>query len=120
MYWLGLDPIAVRAAEIGARPNYFKRNPATADDFRKQMAKCFFLFAQVTLPGALICMLIGRSIIKGEVIDNSALLCRAAEEHGFRLLASAPRRIPSTRKAFNPAHSTIDAETLLIFQRKKL
>ena len=118
MYWLGEDPLAVRTAEIGARPNYFRRDPETPDDFRRQMSHCFGLFRQVTLPQALICIVIGRSIIMGEVIDNAALLRSAADEHGFRELASATRRIPTTKKAFNPAHGAINAEALLIFGRQ--
>ena len=119
MYWLGEDPIAVRSAEIGARPNYFKRNPATADDFRKQMAHCFELFREVTLPRAVICVVVGRSIIRGKVINNAALLKAAADEHNFQDVASATRKIPSTRKAFNPTHGTINTETILVFVRKE-
>ena len=118
MYWLGEDPVPVRTAEIGARPNYFRRNPETPDDFRRQMTHCFGLFREVTLPHALVCMVIGRSIIRGEVIDNASLLRSAADEHGFRHLASATRRIPTTKKAFNPVHGTINAETLLVFRRQ--
>ena len=99
MYWLGEDPIVVRNAEIGARPNYFRRDPETPADFRRQMAHCFGLFRQVTLPHAVICMIIGRSVIKGKVIDNAELLRSAAGEHGFQHLASTSRRIPATRKA---------------------
>ena len=118
MYWLGEDPIPVRAAEIGARHHYFKRNPANADDFRKQMASCFSLFWKVTLPLSLVCIVIGRSIIRGEVIDNARLLRAAAYEHGFHHLASATREIPSTRKAFNPSHGAINTETVLVFLRR--
>lgn len=117
MYWLGEDPLAVRAAEIGSRPHYFKRNPATPDSFREQMAKCFDLFRQVTVPTSLVCMLVGRSVIRGEVIDNAALLRAAAAGYGFRHLGSVRREIPSTRKSFNPAHGTINVETLLVFLR---
>ena len=119
MYWLGEDPIAVRNAEIGARPNYFRRNPATPDDFRIQMSHCFGLFRKVTLSFAVVCMIIGRSIIRGEVIDNAALLRSAADENGFQHLASTTRRIPTTRKAFTPVHGTINAETLLVFLRQE-
>ncbi len=118
MYWLGEDPIPVRTAEIGARPHYFRRNPETPDDFRRQMSHCFGLFRQVTVPDALVCMIIGRSIIRGKTIDNAELLRTAADERGFQHLASAARRIPTTKKAFNPAHGAIDAETLLVFRRQ--
>ena len=118
MHWLGEDPLAVRRSEIGARPHYFKKNPATADDFRSQMAQCFGLFREVTIPGAIACVVIGRSIIHGEVIDNAALLRAAGRPHGFNMIASAERTIPRTRKAFNPvirqhcdrAHPRVPAE----------
>ena len=119
MYWLGEDPVEVRTAEIGARPHYFRRNPETPDSFRRQMSHCFGLFRQVTLPHALVCMIIGRSIIRGKVIDNAELLRSAADEQGFLHLASAARRIPTTRKAFNPTHGTISEETLLVFRRQE-
>ena len=39
MWWLGFDPLAVKAREIGARAHFFKgSNSHTADDFERQMA----------------------------------------------------------------------------------
>lgn len=118
MYWLGLDPIVVRNAEIGARAHYFRRNPATADDFRKQMSLCFRLFRKSTVPSSIVCIVVGRSIIRGNVIDNSKLVRLAADEQGYNYLASKSRNIPSTRKAFNPEHGSINSELLLVFIKK--
>lgn len=115
MYWLGMDPLAVREAEIGARPHFFKKNHQTEKDFEDQMSRTFNLLSRVMKPGALACFVVGRSIIHGRFIDNVSLLGRAAKPHGFRRAGVAERRIPSTRKAFNPAHSTIDRESLVIF-----
>jgi hypothetical protein len=67
--------------------------------------------------GAFACVLIGRSIIAGKVIDNSELLKNAAKSHRFKLVGEVDRAIPSTRKTFNPAHGTISEETLLVFLR---
>ena len=53
MYWLGMDPIAVRESEIGARPHYFKKNHQTELDFEHQMGRCFWLLSRVMKPGAL-------------------------------------------------------------------
>lgn len=117
MYWLGEDPIEVRDAEIGARPNYFRKNPDTPEDFRLQMSHCFDLFSKVTLPLSIVCMVIGRSIIHGNIIDNAELIRSAANENGFHLIGSAGRQIPSSRKAFNPKHGTINTETVLVFLR---
>jgi site-specific DNA-methyltransferase (cytosine-N4-specific) len=117
MYWLGFDPIAVRASEIGARPHYFKKNHHTEKDFAIAMTRVFSLLATVTTADAYACFIVGRSIIHGRVIDNAALLERAASTHGFRRVADVVRSIPLTRKAFNPAHGAINSESLLVFRR---
>ena len=116
MYWLGLDPLAVKAAEIGARAHFFKSNPATDVDFEIQMRQVFGLLSRVMKPQAYACFLIGRSVIHGKTIDNAALLEQAAAPNGFRRVAKVERKIPQTRKSFNPAVSTINQESVVIFQ----
>ncbi len=118
MYWLGMDPLVVREAEIGARPHFFKKNPHTAADFERQMGGVFQLIAGVLLRRGLACFVVGRSIIHGEEVDNLALLERSAIAHGFRLLTTAKRAIPQHRKSFNPAHAPIVEETIAIFGRR--
>lgn len=118
MYWLGMDPIEVREREIGARPHYFKKNAQDEKDFEKQMLSCFRLLAQVVLPEAKLCFLIGRSIIHGQIIDNVALLQRAAEQAGLVVEGVVERSIPTKRKAFNPAHCKINREHLMVIGLK--
>src|SRR6185437_6981584 len=72
MYWLDHDPIAVREAEIGARPHYFKKNHQTEHDFERQMGDCFGLLARVMEPGSHACFVVGDSIIHGRLIDNAS------------------------------------------------
>lgn len=115
MYWLGMNPIAVKEREIGARPHYFKTNHQDERDFEKQMAACFALLSRVMLPNAKACFLVGRSIIHGRVIDNMALLKRAAEPHGFEFKEAVERHIPANRKTFNPSHAKIMKEHVIIF-----
>lgn len=117
MYWLGMDPVAVRHDEIGARPHYFTSNPQTEADFEHQMAAVFALLASAVSSNGLVCFVVGRSIIRGRLIDNLAILERAASSHGFRRLLAVERDIPTTRKAFNPSHSLINSEKLAIFGR---
>lgn len=119
MYWLGHDPLPVRAREIGARPHYFRKQAATPADFRDQMLACFRLFDRVMVPNGLVCFVVGRSIIKAREIDNAALVTSAAAAAGFEHLATAARRIPATRKAFNPKNSPIAKEELLLFRRRR-
>ncbi len=119
MYWLGMDPIAVRREEIGARPHYFKRNPQTADDFEHQMREVFALLSEVLVPGGHACFQIGTSVIRGQVIDNADIIRRAAQWYGFDQVASMSRNIPTNRKAFNPYHARIKEESVLILRLAK-
>jgi site-specific DNA-methyltransferase (cytosine-N4-specific) len=119
MYWLGMDPIAVRQQEIGARPHYFKRNPHTPADFERQMGEVFALLSAVIVPGGHACFQVGSSLIRGQIIDNAALLSRAASLHGFHLAAMMKRDIPGTRKAFNLHHARIKEERVLVFRLEK-
>ncbi len=115
MYWLGMDPKTVRQQEIGARPHYFKKNHQDERDFERQMGRCFQLLSQVMKPGAKACFLVGRSIIHGRVIDNAALLQRAARPYSFIMEGIVERAIPATRKTFNPTHGGINQEHLIVF-----
>jgi len=115
MYWLGMDPLAVRNAEIGARAHYFRKNPATEVDFENQMTSVFRLMSQIMSPGSYACFLVGRSVIHGRRIDNRVLLKRAAARSGFHCKAEVERRISQSQKAFNPAVSTINEESIMVF-----
>jgi hypothetical protein len=115
MYWLGMDPIAAREVEIGARPHYFKKNHQTEHDFERQMGTCFELLAKVLRPGGLACFVVGRSIIHTRTIDNEALLERAAAPHGFSKKGSVQRTIAACKKSFNLSHGTINREGILVF-----
>jgi site-specific DNA-methyltransferase (cytosine-N4-specific) len=116
MYWLGMDPLEVRAREIGARPHYFKKNHQTEVDFERQMDAVFALIASVALTGALACFLVGDSLIHGRLIDNSRILRRSAVRSGLVPVASAVRSIEPTRKSFNLAHARIRQERIEVFR----
>lgn len=117
MYWLGMDPLQVRENEIGARPHFFKKNPATADDFRIQMSAVFRLLRGVVISGGYACFQVGDSKIHGRVVDNAELLRLAAAPFGFTNIETIRREIPLTRKAFNPSHARIREERILVFRR---
>lgn len=115
MYWLGMNPLAVREKEIGARPHYFKKNHQTEEDFERQMGRCFWLLSKVMLPDAYACFVVGRSVIHGRHINNEDLLERAAIPHGFRKVGSVTRKIAQHRKSFNLSHGKINEEGIIIF-----
>jgi site-specific DNA-methyltransferase (cytosine-N4-specific) len=116
MWWLGHDPIAVKAKEIGARAHFFKARHHTAHDFERQMAKTFTMLSAVTASGGYACLVVGRSKIHGAIVDNAKIVEEAAAQNGFTRLFSVERLLSPTRKSFNLAHANIKTETVLVFQ----
>jgi DNA modification methylase len=119
MYWLGMDPIAVRTAEIGSRPHYFKRNPQTRHDFERQLSTVFLMLARVVIPDGHVCFQVGNSIIHGEHVDNTAIVRAAAHAAGFVEGVAMSRAIPIQRKTFNPRTSRILDERIVVFRKPR-
>jgi site-specific DNA-methyltransferase (cytosine-N4-specific) len=119
MYWLGMDPIALRSNEIGARPHYFKKNPQTEIHFEQQMTSVFRLLSGLLDRGRFACFVVGRSIIHGRLINNVELLTRAAESSGFALAGTVTRTIARNRKSFNLSHAGITEETIAVFELRR-
>lgn len=117
MWWLGYDPISVRTYEIGARPHYQKKNGQTELDFEKQMSQVFSLFDKTLIKGGHVCIVIGRSIIKGREIDNAEMMTKIAKEHGYTPIAKIPREIASSRKSFNLSYGKITTEHIMVYRR---
>ena len=107
MFWLGYDPINVREHEIGARAHYFKSRPQTAEDFVNQMTKIMILLKNIVVKDGHICILIGRSKIHGEIIDNASTISKLGERQGFRIIANYSRNISASRKSFKLNHANI-------------
>jgi len=117
MFWLGYDPIKVKQQEIGARAHYFKKNPPTEEDFRRQMLYILELLWTVVVKNGHVCIVIGRSKIHGKIVNNAAILTEIAQEVGFKSIANISRQIASSRKSFNLSHANIHSENLLIFEK---
>ncbi len=118
MWWLGFDPLSVKAQEIGARAHFYKKNHHTAANFDRQMRQTFALLDQVVVPGGHVCFVVGRSRIHGEIVNNAKIVIEAAEVHGFETRFATERALSSKRKSFNLSHANIKTETVLVLRRK--
>jgi site-specific DNA-methyltransferase (cytosine-N4-specific) len=118
MWWLGKNPVDVKSKEIGARAHFFKgKSSHTADDFERQMTSTFDLLSRAMLDGAYACFVVGRSRIRGEVVDNAEIIRRSSAEMGFQHVASIDRNIASTKKSFNLSHANIKTETIVVVRK---
>ncbi len=118
MWWLGFDPLEVKEKEIGARAHFFKKNPHTKESFIHQMKGTFNIVNQILVKRGYACFVIGRSIIKGEHIDNSKIIIDSAKKYGINHKATISRNISRNRKSFNLYHAKIQKEEIIILQKE--
>lgn len=119
MWWLGFDPLKVKEKEIGARAHFFKKNAHTEENFWHQMNGTFDLIDNVLIDKGYTAFVIGRSKIKGKIIDNADIIQDVASQHGYIKTARIERVIASKSKSFNPSYGNIKTETVLVLQKQK-
>lgn len=117
MWWLGFDPLAVKASEIGARAHFFKRDRHTAGHFREQMRGTLSLIDSVLLPGGWVCIVVGRSKIHGSIVDNADTIREVSCEMGFSFETRIERVIAANRKSFNLTHANIKTESIVVLRK---
>lgn len=116
MWWLGYDPLAVKAHEIGARAHFFKKNHHTADTFIGQMTSAFERMQELAAPGAWACFIVGRSKIHGEIVDNAHIIEEVGRKAGFEPFYRTDRNVLSSRKSFNLSHANIKTEAVIVLR----
>lgn len=117
MWWLGFDPIAVKKQEIGARAHFFKKNRHTAEMFADQMRTMLTLVDAVLVKKGFVCIVVGRSKIHGEIINNGDMIEEVGKALGFSVVAKFERQMNQNRKSFNLSHANIKTETVLVFRK---
>ncbi|ARJ70278.1 RNA methyltransferase [Paracoccus suum] len=118
MWWLGYDPLKVKADEIGARAHFFKKNHHTAEDFARQMRQTLKLLGNVLVKGGFASFVVGRSKIHGKIYDNSEIITDEAAPLGFTPFFVTERELSANRKSFNLSHANIKTETVLVLRKE--
>lgn len=99
MFWMDMDPLWSRAHEIGARPFYSGSGKLGPLDFQRDMELVFANVDQVCAADARQVWVVGDSIIKGELVDNAALIRAVAEDAGWTV-RETPRKVNRNRSSF--------------------
>ena len=119
LFWLDMDPYALRKREIGAHADYSKKNGSNEFDFENDMNACFKCTSNILLPKSFFVLVMGNSILKGRLIDNSELLKESAKSTPFIFVKEYERKIKLSKKSFNPVIGNIKYEKILIFRNEK-
>lgn len=116
MFWLGLDPLWSREREIGARPFYSGTGKKDEFDFQNDLTSIFRNLYQVTKPNALQFWVIGNSIIKGRLIDNTKIVENACRETGWEVIERLQRIVNRNRSSFQGIGRQ-DIEHILVIRK---
>lgn len=100
MFWLGLDPLWSREREIGARPFYSGTGKKDEFDFQEDLVSIFQHLYKVTKPDALQFWVVGDSVIKGRLIDNTQIVAKACETTGWKVIERMQRIVDRNRSSF--------------------
>ena len=118
MIWLGMDQPRFKKQEIGSHRKYSSKakDAATSETFLREMETMFAWLRGTLRADGFACLLVGDSTIRGERINNTELISKAAAIHGFSEIGRLPRQLQATRKSFNPKIGKIKSEVILILQ----
>jgi DNA modification methylase len=119
MVWLGMDQPRFKREEIGSHRKYSSKSKEAPNvaTFVQEFESILKWLADNLKRSGFACFVVGDSTIRGERVDNAALIERAGESAGFRRVLQLERTMQATKKAFNPAIGKIKTEKILILER---
>lgn len=112
--WLGEDPWAFKEDEIGSHRAYSAKAGRSAADFQDDMRRCFQSLLPALRRDALVVVVVGDSIVRGQAVRNDGTVAEAARAAGLHLVEAITRPINLRRKAFNPTIGNIRSEHILV------
>lgn len=117
MEFLGYNPKDVKKREIGTRSRYFKKVPESIDIFRAQIAQVIQKAMYVLVSGGPIAIVVGTSVIHGELFDNGQDIQNIGSKLGLEFVARIKRNINLSKKSFNVKNSRLSKEDLIVFRK---
>jgi site-specific DNA-methyltransferase (cytosine-N4-specific) len=113
--WLDEDPWDFKAREIGHHRAYSAAGGMGESDFRDDMTRSLAGIREALTPDGHAVVVVGDSIVRGELVPNDRVVVEAAGDAGLELAAVFNRVIDPKRKSFNPAIGKIKTEHVLVF-----
>ena len=117
LFLLGFDPKYVQSVEIGSR-NKHSDDGHSEQDFNREMLKCLHEFHRVVVPGGKCCLVVGDSVLKGELIKMDEVYVRLLSESNFKLLDIFTYNQRKYSKAFTQNWQTVQKASYIILAEK--
>lgn len=105
MHWLGMDVGGVKDREMGSRLRYSSlRWPVST--FRDELRECFAGMGRALKPGGRAVVVMGDSVVQGQIVDGRDMVKSAARKSGFRLVDSMRYELDDISRTFHAGFRT--------------
>lgn len=119
MFWLDLDWEKAKLNEIGSRLRHSSQKE-NIDTYINDMVKCFENIRRVLKPTKPLVMIVGDSIIRGELLMGDEIIGEIAKKIGFKVLDKVNYSLNYSSKSFNPAfRSKMKKEHIILLGNEK-
>lgn len=119
MFWLELDWEQAKLNEIGSRLRHSSQKE-NIDTYMNDMVKCFENIGYVLKPNKPFVIVVGDSIIRGELLKGDEIISEIAKKTGFKVLDKVNYSLNYSSKSFNPAfRSKVKEEHIILLRNEK-
>lgn len=117
IYWLDYDPVDVRNKEIGSHLNYQKKKENNIEEFKKDFSLCLNAINLKLKMNRYMCIVIGKSKFKGQIVDVPNIITDLAFNNGFEVKLNISRILPTFKRSFSNRARRANDESILIFRK---
>ena len=119
MYWLDHDVKKVRDLEIGSR-NRHSSKKEDISTFTDSLSRCLKEMSRVLKKDKYAVIVIGDSVIRGELIRANEFMKKLAKENSFEFVREISYNLKNNTKLFNPKFTNGDKlEHIMFFKNRK-
>ena len=118
MFWLDYNVREVQDNEIGSRNKHSSKKQGIKS-YIADMEKCFLHFQRILKPGKYFVIVVGDSIIQGEVLKGNQVIDKIANITGFKVKEGMNYSLSFSSKYFNPAFRNKTKEEHIILLKNK-
>ncbi len=117
MNWLGYDVRKTQETEIGSRDKHSSKK-LEINHFLKGLEKCFKECERALISGGYAVIIIGDSVIRGELFDAKLFTKDLFAKFGMDLIEFSSQNLKETTRMFNPKFTNeLKLEHILVFKK---
>jgi DNA modification methylase len=114
IFWLGKEVKEVQDKEIGSRNRHSSKKEGI-ETFEQDLSQCFSEMSRVLKPNKYIVVIIGDSVIRGNLIRADKLMEKICSKNNLRLMRTISYNLKKNSRMFNPKFTNGEKEEHIMF-----